>query len=118
MIINDEMTEAYNSKIQVDLNKLKKMTPSQLDRVKSYGSAAENLLTNKDFALFVHHYKFDLMEQMSAINGYTAEADAHRIAAVHNMNGINSFIASLQKATWYKNKVVVSQQPQVEDPAQ
>ena len=38
MIINDEMTEAFNARVQVDLNKLKKMTPSQLDRVKSYGS--------------------------------------------------------------------------------
>ena len=51
MIINDEMTEAFNARVQVDLNKLKTMTPAQLDRVKSYGSAAENLLANKDFAL-------------------------------------------------------------------
>jgi len=118
MIINEELTAAFNAKPKLDINKIKKMTPGQLDQIKAYGSGAENLLANKDFALFVHHYKFELMEQMAAINGYSAEADAHRIAAVHNMGGINNFIASLQKASWYKNKVVVSQQPKEEDPAQ
>ena len=118
MIIDDELTSAFNAKPRVDINKLKTMTPSQLDRVKTYGSAAENLLLNKDFALFVHHYKFELMEYMTLVKGYTPEDDARRIASVHQMGGIDNFIASLQKAAWYKNKAVSQQQQKLEDPAE
>ena len=62
MIIDDELTAAFNAKPKIDINKIKTMSPGQLDAVKTYGSGAENLLSNRDFALFVHHFKFDIAE--------------------------------------------------------
>ena len=50
MIINEELTAAFNAKPKIDINKIKTMSPGQLDAIKTYGSGAENLLANKDFA--------------------------------------------------------------------
>jgi hypothetical protein len=108
-MLNDEMTDAWNSRIKIDLQNIKKMSPSQLDRIKSYGSNAENLLNNREFAAFVHHYKFDLMNTLGGITGHTAEDNSSRIAISHNLAGIDGFIASLQKAKWSKDKVVSTQ---------
>ena len=108
-MINDELTDAWNSRVKIDLQNIKRMSASQLDRIKSYGSSAENLLSNREFAVFVHHYKFDLMNTLSGITGHTAEDNASRIAISHNLAGIDGFIASLQKAKWYKDKVVSQQ---------
>ena len=106
MIIDDELTMAFNAKPKLDINKIKKMTPGQLDQIKAYGSGAENLLANKDFALFVHHFKFDLADDLSGINGHTPEDNCKRIAIAHNIAGIDKFVASLQRAVYFKNSAV------------
>jgi hypothetical protein len=104
--MDDARTDAWNGRVRVDLQNIKKMTASQLDRIKQYGSNAENLLQNRDFAQFVHHYKFDMMDQLAGITGHTLEDNNSRVAIGHNLAGIDGFIASLQRAKWYKDKVV------------
>lgn len=105
-MFDDNITESWNSRVRIDLAKIKQMNPSQLDKIKYYGSSAENLLKNREFAQFVHHYKFDLMDQLGGITGHSAEDNNSRVAIGHNLAGIDGFIASLQKAKWYKDRVV------------
>ena len=82
------------------------MTPGQLDQIKAYGSTAENLLANKDFALFLHHFKFDTADELSSIAGHMPEDNSKRIALAHNIAGVDKFVASLQRAVYFKNKAV------------
>jgi len=111
MIIKEELTDAFNAKPRVNINNIKTMTPSQLDNVKSYGSQAENLLNNKEFALFVHHFKFEMADELSAVSGHTADDNCKRVSIAHNIAGVDRFVAMLQRAVFYKNKVVSSQNP-------
>ena len=112
-MVDDQVTDSFNRRVRVDLNNVKKMTPSQLDRVKQYGSSAENLLQNRDFAQFIHHYKFDLMDQLGQITTHTDEDNMRRVALSNYIAGIDGFIASLQRAKYFKDKVV-SQQTQTQ----
>lgn len=114
-MIKPETIEAYNSRLTVDLNLIKKMTPSQLDGVKNYGSQAEALLKNKELALMIHHFKFEVADALSAIQGHDADSNARRVALSNQLTGIDSFIATLQRAVYMKNRVVNQQQ---EGPAQ
>jgi len=116
-MVNDDVVQAFNSRIRVDLNNTKKMTPAQLDRVKTYGTQAENMLMNKDFVQFIHHWKFDTAEAIGSVSGHTEEDNARRVALSNQLAGIDSFIASLQRAKYYKDRVVSQQQQSVpEDP--
>lgn len=108
-MVDEQLTESFNSRVRVDLNNVKKMTPSQLDRVKQYGSSAENLLQNRDFAQFIHHYKFDLTDQLGSITTHTEEDNMRRVALCNYLAGIDGFIASLQRAKYFKDKVVTQQ---------
>ena len=110
-MINDDLTAAFNSKPRVDINSIKKMTPGQLDHVKNYGSIAENLMMNKDFALFVHHFKFELSDEVAHITGHSADDNARRIAIVHNIAGMDRFVEYLQNAVRFKNTAVNLQGP-------
>ena len=110
-MIDEELTRAYNAKPKLDPTSLKKMTAGQLDAVKVYGSGAENLLKNKDFALFVHHFKFDITDTMTRVIGHTPEENSMRLALVHNISGIEKFVAYLQNAVMYKNRAVNLQSP-------
>ena len=114
-MINEEMTAAFNSKPRVDINNIKKMTPGQLDQVKSYGSGAENLLMNKDLALFVHHFKFELADQLANINGYSEEHNQQRVSIAHNLAGLDKFVEYLQRAVYFKNTAVKIQTSPVEE---
>jgi hypothetical protein len=115
-MIDNETVEAYNSRPRADLNNIKKMTPAQLDKVKTYGSAAENLLTNKDFALFIHHFKFEVADALANITEHTAEDNAKRVAFSNQLSGIDGFIASLQRAKYYRDRVVTQQQGAAQEP--
>jgi hypothetical protein len=115
MIIDQDLTLAFNQKPRVDINSIKKMTPAQLDNLKVYGTAAENLLTNKDLALFIHHFKFDLADELASIKTHTAEDNLKRIAISNQFTGVDKFIASLQTAVWYKNRAVSIQNNAVEE---
>jgi hypothetical protein len=105
-MIDPQTIDAFNSRLTVDLNSIKKMTPSQLDAVKHYGSQAEALLKNRDLALFIHHFKFEVADTMSSISGHTADDNARRVALSNELRGIDQFIATLQRAVYMKNKAV------------
>ena len=105
-MINPDTIEAFNSRLTVDLNSIKKMSPSQLDQVKHYGSQAEALLKNRDLALFIHHFKFEVADTMSSISGHTADDNARRVALSNELRGIDQFVATLQRAVYMKNKAV------------
>ena len=117
-MIENEAIEAFNKRLTVDLNNIKKMTPGQLDRVKDLGSQAENLLKNKDFAYFVHSFKFDRVDVLTEIVGHNEIDNNMRVAITNQLAGIDEFIKSLKRAVYFQNRVVSHQTGQVtsEDP--
>jgi hypothetical protein len=110
-MISEETIEHYNSKLNIDLNNIKNLSASQKDRVRHYGSQAEALLTNKDFAMFVHHYKFDVADILSGIRGHSEAENLQRIAYGNMLTGIDDFVNSLKRAVYYKNKVGKTEVP-------
>jgi hypothetical protein len=104
-MINEDTVEFYNSRLTYDLNSIKKLTPSQQDRVRHYGSQAEALLKSKDLAMFVHHFKFELLDTLSGVRGHTEDDNRQRVALSNELAGIDSFITSLKKAVYIKNKL-------------
>ena len=86
------------------------MTTIQLDQFNSYCSQAEALLKNRDLALFIHHFKFDIADQLAGLNGHTPDDNARRIALSNELRGIDQFIATLQRAVYMKNRAVNQQQ--------
>lgn len=104
-MISDDTVEHYNSKLNVDLNNLKNMTPAQKDRVRHYGSQAEALLKNKDLAMFVHHYKFELADNIAGLRGHTQDENLQRVALCNELSGIDGFVNSLKRAVYWKNRI-------------
>jgi hypothetical protein len=117
-MIENDVVEAFNKRLTIDLNNIKKMTPGQLDRVKELGSQAENLLKNKDFAYFVHTFKFECVDVLTEINTHTEADNAQRVAVSNQLAGIDGFIKSLKRAVYFRNRVVSQQSGQMttEDP--
>jgi len=105
-MINDNTIEFYNSKLNIDLSSLKNLTPAQADKVRHYGTQAENLLKNKDLAMFIHHYKFEVADQLADMRGHTPTDDAQRVALCNQLVGIDSFVSSLKRAAYLKNRIV------------
>jgi hypothetical protein len=104
-MINEETIEHYNSRLTVDLGQMKSMTPAQQDRVRHYGSQAEALLKNRDLAMFVHHFKFSLADELAGMRGNTLDDNASRIAISHQLAGIDNFVSSLKRAVYLKNRI-------------
>jgi len=117
-MILDEVIESYNNRLVADLNNIKTMTPGQLDKVKSIGSGAENLLKNKDFAQFIHQFKFERIDVLADIAGHSDIDNAQRVAVANQLAGIDEFVRSLKRAAYLKNRVVSLQDAklQTEDP--
>lgn len=109
-MINDETIDHFNTRLTADLNNIKRMSASQLDQVKSYGSKAEALLKNRDLAMMIHHYKFEVLDAMSAIAAHDADSNCRRVALSNQLTGIDQFVATLQRAVYLKNRVVTQQQ--------
>lgn len=105
-MINENTVEFYNSKLNIDLGSLKNLKPEQADRIRHYGSQAENLLKNRDLAMFIHHFKFEVVDQLSNMTGHTADDNAIRIALSNQLIGIDSFVSSLKKAAYLKSRLV------------
>ena len=105
-MIEQSALDAFNSRVKVNLNNIKTMTPGQLDRIKAQGSEAEALLANKQLAMFIHVTKFDLTDNLSAIIGHGLEDNNRRIAISNQLAGLQSFIDTLQRAAYYKKRVV------------
>ena len=105
-MISEEAVDAYNKRLTIDTSNIKKLTPSQRDAVKSYGSQAEALLKNRDLAMFVHHFKFEVNDAMVNIRSHSEEANAERIALANQLSGSDAFINSLKSAVYKKNKII------------
>lgn len=115
-MISEDAVEAYNTRLTVDTSNTKKLTPSQRDAVKSYGSQAEALLKNRDLAMFIHHYKFEISDALANLTGHSLDDNAARIALANNLSGIDGFVVSLKRAIYNKNKVIqLEQQPAATD---
>lgn len=112
-MINDDSTEFFNSRLTVDFNSVKKLTPAQQDKVRHYGSQAEQLLKNRDFAMFIHHFKFAYADILTSIRGHTPDDNANRVALCNELTGIDSFVDSLKKAVYLKNKLGNTEVPDV-----
>ena len=108
-MLTQDTIDAFNTRLTVNLNTIKAMKPSELDRVKAQGSTAEALLKNRDLALFIHQYKFEIADGLTAISGHTEEDNGRRIALSNQLSGIDGFVASLQRAVYMKNRVVTLQ---------
>ena len=108
-MISEDAVEAYNKRLTIDTSNIKKLTPSQRDAVKNYGSIAESLLTNRDLAMFIHHFKFEVNDAMANIRTHSDEANAERIALANQLSGIDSFINTLKSAVYRKNVLVKSE---------
>jgi len=104
-MINSDTVEFYNNRLTMDVNQLKTLTTAQQDQVRHYGSQAENLLRNRELAMFIHHFKFSLADEIAAVRGYTAEDNAHRIALGNALSGIDDFVSSLKRAVYLKNRI-------------
>ena len=104
-MISEDTIDHYNSKLNVDLNNVKNMTASQKDRVRHYGSQAEALLKSKDLAMFVHHFKFELADNIASLRGHSTEDNLQRVALCNELVGIDNFVNSLKRAVYWKNRV-------------
>jgi len=113
-MIEQSALDAFNSRVKVNLNNIKTMTPSQLDRIKAQGSEAEALLLNKQLAMFIHVTKFDLTDSLSALTGHSEEDNNRRIAISNQLAGLQSFIDTLTRAAYYKKRVVNHQNGSVD----
>ena len=105
-MIDAEVVAAFNARQTVDLNNFKKFTPSQRDLAKKYGSDAEALLKNRELALFVHHFKFDLADSLITIAGHAPDDNSRRVAVANQLTGMDAFIASLKQAVLMKNRIL------------
>jgi hypothetical protein len=109
-MIETETVESFNTRLTVDTSNIKKLTPSQRDQIKHYGSQAEALLKNRELAMFVHHYKFELADGLVTITGHTDQDNMTRIAIANYMSGLDGFVSSLKRAVYQKNKVISFEQ--------
>ena len=108
-MISNDAVEAFNTRLTVNVNSIKSMKPSELDKVKAVGSQAEALLKNRELAMFIHQFKFELLDSITSITGHTEEDNSRRVALSNQLSGVDGFIASLQRAVHYKNRAVTQQ---------
>lgn len=113
-MIDESVIEAFNNRLTIDLNSIKTMTPAQLDRVKHIGSQAETLLRNRELAQFIHQFKFERLDLMTAVAGHTPDDNLLRVAMSNQIAGVDEFVKSLQRAVYFKNRVVTQQNKLVE----
>jgi hypothetical protein len=86
------------------MNKLDKFSAHQRQKVKSAGEQARLLLANPDFAKFIYQYKFELLDGMDAVQGYTEVEDNRRLALTHQVAGIQGFVDMLHRVVHYGSK--------------
>ena len=104
-MINEDSIEHFNTRLTYDLSQISKLTAAQQDRVRHYGSQAEALIKNRDFAMFVHHFKFSLADELASIRGHQADDNARRVALSNELAGIDNFVSSLKRAVYIKNRL-------------
>jgi len=105
-MIDDDVVAAFNTRMTVDLNNYKKFTPAQRDQAKKNGSDAEALLKNRELALFVHHFKFDLADSLIVIPGHSPDDNSRRVAVANQLTAMDAFIATLKRAVMMRNRII------------
>lgn len=114
-MIESDVVDAYNRRLTVDTSNPKRLTAAQRDAVKTYGSIAEALLKNRDLAMFVHHFRFEINEAIANIRTHTAEANSERVALANQLSGIDSFINLLKSAAYKKTQIQRSEQENIKE---
>ena len=114
-MIDENSTEFFNSRMTVDYSNVKNLSPAQKDKIRHYGSQAEELLKNKTFAMFVHHFKFEVSDALSSIAGHDQDSNSRRVALSNQLTGIEGFIQVLKKAKYLKSRVVTQQSAEEPD---
>lgn len=109
-MIETETVESFNTRLTVDTSNISRLTPSQRDQIKNYGSQAEALLKNRELAMFVHHYKFELADGLANITGHSDTDNLTRIALANYLSGMDGFVTSLKRAIYQRNKILKSEQ--------
>jgi hypothetical protein len=104
-MINEDSIEFFNTRLTYDLSQISKLTVQQQDKVRHYGSLAEALLKNKDFAMFIHHFKFSVADELSSIRGHQLDDNTRRVALSNELAGVDNFVSSLKRAVYYKNRL-------------
>ena len=104
-MIEKDTIDFYNSRLTVDISQPSKLTTSQKDQIRHYGSIAEALLKNKDLAMFVHHFKFSLADDLASIRSHQLDDNTRRIALSNELAGIDNFVNSLKRAVYLKNRI-------------
>lgn len=104
-MIENDTVDFYNSRLTVDMSQPSKLTTSQKDQVRHYGSLAEALLKNRDLAMFVHHFKFSLADELASIRSHQPDDNARRVALSNELAGIDNFVNSLKRAVYLKNRI-------------
>lgn len=104
-MIQNDTVDFYNSRLTVDMSQPSKLTTSQKDQVRHYGSLAEALLKNRDLAMFVHHFKFSLADELATIRSHQPDDNAKRVAISNELAGIDNFVNSLKRAVYLKNRI-------------
>jgi len=104
-MIEKDTVDFYNSRLTVDLSQPSKLTTSQRDQVRHYGSLAETLLMNKELAMFVHHFKFSLADELATIRSHGPDDNARRVALSNELAGIDNFVNSLKRAVYLKTRI-------------
>lgn len=105
-MIDQLAIDAYNTRIRATISDLAKLTTAQKDAVKNHGSKAEALLANHDLVQFIHQSRFEMTDAISNISGHSEEDNNRRVALANQLSGLDSFVATLQRAVYMKNRVV------------
>ena len=108
-MIETDVVDSFNTRLTVDMSNIRTLTPSQRDQVKHYGSQAEALLKNKDLAMFVHHYRFELNDALVGITGHADTDNSTRIALANYLSGLDGFVTSLRRAVLNRNRILRSE---------
>jgi len=104
-MINEHTVDFYNTRLTTDYSNLKALTTSQQDKIRHYGSQAEALIKNKDLAMFIHHFKFELTDTLASIRGHSEEDNILRVAISNQLVGIDDFVNSLKRSVYLKNRI-------------
>jgi hypothetical protein len=113
-MIDPEVVEAYNNRVRLDLSNIGRLTPAQKDRIKHYGSQAEALLTNRDLAQFIHHWRFEQSDALINITRHDADSNGERVALANQLSGVDSLVQSLRRAVANRNRVLAWEQSQAQ----
>ena len=111
-MINEDSIEFYNTRLTFDYTQTKNLSAIQKDKIRVHGSQAENLLKNKDLAMFIHHFKFQLADELASIRGHGLDDNTQRIAISNELVGIDDFVNSLKRAVYHKNRLGNEQSPE------